>query len=155
MDKREKRFWDCVAFGIGNACWLWTKTKNDNGYGVTNFKGHRTTSHRISYILTKGKPPEGMVVMHSCDNRLCCNPAHLSVGTQKENIQEMHKKGRAGDTRNFGHKNGTTKYTDAQCQEMRRLHKEEKMTQTAISKKFGLAQSHVSRIIRGENRKVI
>ena len=155
MDKRELKFWQCVDFGIGDDCWLWTGTKTDAGYGTVVFKGERTTAHRIAYKLTKGEIPNGLVLMHKCDNRPCCNPAHLKPGTQKQNLADMHAKGRQGDCRNFGGKNGNTRITFEKCEEMRRLHNEQNITQTALAKMFGLGQSHVSRIIRHENRSVL
>jgi hypothetical protein len=73
-----------------DGCWLWLGRKQPNGYGIYKSK----YSHRFSYEIFKGEIPKGLVVMHSCDNRICCNPDHLSVGTYRDNIMDAVKKGR-------------------------------------------------------------
>lgn len=155
MEKRELQFWNCIKKLGDNDCWEWQKTKTKHGYGTVNYKGERTTAHRIAYKLTKNDIPKGLIVMHSCDNPACCNPSHLSVGTQKENISDMIKKGRCGDCRNFGDKNGRQKVSLLQCEEIRRLYAETSISQQALAKKYGLGQTQISRIIRHENRKLL
>lgn len=53
-------------------------------------------AHRVSYYVSKGEIPDGLCIMHSCDNKACVNPEHLSVGTNRENMQDMIRKGKAG-----------------------------------------------------------
>jgi hypothetical protein len=78
-----------------NGCWEWTNSiSSQTGYGKLVFKGLDMSAHRASYILFKGKIPKGKYICHSCDNKKCVNPDHLWVGTQKENMQDMIKKGR-------------------------------------------------------------
>lgn len=79
-------------------CWLWTgqiKSKNAP-YGVIEKNGAFLRAHRVSYELYKGPIPHGLVVMHACDNPMCVNPDHLSVGTPADNNLDMRRKGRAG-----------------------------------------------------------
>lgn len=94
-------FWAKVdQSGGGDACWPWiAKAKTNGGYGLAWFdlgRGLRVhVAHRVALFLTTGRRvPPGMDTLHSCDNRLCCNPAHLSIGTRKENMQDMARKGR-------------------------------------------------------------
>ncbi len=87
-----ERFWSKVD--QCGACWLWTGPRGGDGCGVFNFKGRPYSAHRTAYALTHGEIPPGLVVMHSCDNRWRVNPAHLRVGTQAENVRDMHSKGR-------------------------------------------------------------
>lgn len=64
------------------------------GYGQTRYEGKLWGTHRLAYVLTHGDIPKGLQVMHSCDNRSCCNPAHLSVGTNLDNVNDMIVKNR-------------------------------------------------------------
>lgn len=81
-------------------CWEWQKTKDRVGYGRLKVSlGSRDSfrhesAHRYSYLLFVGEIPTGMCVLHKCDNRSCVNPGHLFLGTQKDNIRDMHAKGR-------------------------------------------------------------
>jgi hypothetical protein len=84
----------------GGGCWLWTASRYPRGYGMFNLgrdaqgRQHTEYAHRISYVLHHGDIPTGKVVMHSCDNPQCVNPAHLSLGTQGDNIRDAARKGR-------------------------------------------------------------
>lgn len=80
-------------------CWEWTGAIASNGYGVFSFLSVMYTAHRASYIAHHGDIPDregshGGVVMHQCDNRKCVNPNHLTVGSQKDNLQDANQKGR-------------------------------------------------------------
>lgn len=91
----EDRFWKKV--NKTDSCWLWSGGKIETGYGVIGAGGKggkQLFAHRYSYELHKGKIPENMVVMHTCDNPSCVNPEHLLVGTYKDNTQDALKKGR-------------------------------------------------------------
>jgi hypothetical protein len=95
------RFWTKVQIGAADECWMWLAAKVPNGYGVVwvgigaKRPGNKEYAHRVSYCLEhKAWPPKGQVVMHSCDNRGCVNPAHLSLGTQRENLKQAVKRGR-------------------------------------------------------------
>ncbi len=82
---------------ITDSCWIWKGCVDKDGYG--QFKGifdsqRVRTAHRFSYVLFKGEIQKGLVVMHSCDNPSCVNPEHLSIGTIKDNLDDMRAKGR-------------------------------------------------------------
>ena len=93
----EVRFWAKVDVRGDDDCWEWTGCRKPSGYGQLNLgKGKpRGAAYRLSYEWAKGPIPEGQVVMHSCDNPPCVNPAHLSVGTQRDNALDMVSKGRS------------------------------------------------------------
>lgn len=87
----ELHFWSHVE--ITPDCWMWHGNIDTNGYGRTTFNGVRTGAHRVSYFLLKGEIPKGMMACHHCDNPKCVNPAHIFIGTQKDNMQDWTKKG--------------------------------------------------------------
>lgn len=82
-----------------NGCWNWQGEPDGPGYGATTFNGERWRTHRLAYYLSRGKRPK-RYVLHSCDNRLCCNPGHLREGTQQDNVDDMIERGRAFWQRN-------------------------------------------------------
>lgn len=76
-------------------CWEWQGGTNNIGYGMIRDDKRMRTTHRVSYEEHNNtKIPKYMCVCHSCDNPLCVNPQHLWLGTRKDNIQDMIKKGR-------------------------------------------------------------
>lgn len=93
------RFWRRVERSAPDVCWQWVGAKAKNGYGSFQPGGNGSPgmgAHRYCYELHHGPISGGRsaVVMHSCDNRLCVNPAHLSLGTHKQNTADMIAKGR-------------------------------------------------------------
>ncbi len=82
---------------IDGACWRWTGEKRTGGYGYIEVAGKAMRVHRVAYEVLVGPIPKGLVVMHSCDQRDCINPAHLSLGTIADNNRDMRRKGRASN----------------------------------------------------------
>lgn len=91
----EERFWSKVNVGKKNECWEWVGAIDTPGYGAFKFDGKKYNSHRIAWYLTHSDFPNELV-LHKCDNRLCCNPKHLFLGTYLDNAQDMVSKGRHG-----------------------------------------------------------
>lgn len=75
-------------------CWEWTRYRNKKGYGSVWRDGHFERVPRVSYEIFVGPIPEGLLILHRCDNPPCFNPDHLFPGTQAINIQDSVKKGR-------------------------------------------------------------
>lgn len=75
-------------------CWLWSMSLMSNGYGQLSGGGARYAAHRFSYQLHHGPIPDGMMVLHSCDNCACVNPAHLRAGTAQDNADDLTRRGR-------------------------------------------------------------
>lgn len=101
-----ERFWDKVDQSGGpDACWPWMGARNKphttrrgtefpGDHGRVRLAGQLMLAHRVAYELEKGPIPDGEKVLHSCDNPPCCNPAHLSTGTQSQNLAEAYARGR-------------------------------------------------------------
>ena len=117
--KLEERFWTKVQKTDG--CWQWLGSELKNGYGSFRFNGHTIRAHRMVWILTYGQIPEGKKVCHHCDNRLCMNPQHLFLGTQKDNIWDMIIKGRSPTVGKpqIGEANRNAQLTQKQALEIR------------------------------------
>lgn len=153
MDRREQRFWSDVGEPNEDGCMEWMGTRLPRGYGSVTYKGERTTAHRIAYRLRKGEIPPGKFVLHKCDNPACCNPEHLFVGTQKDNIDDMIAKGRGYKLPpRRGEQHGMCKLTDDQVKEIRTLYSTTRISQDALAARFNIGQSQVSRIIKGQSR---
>ena len=96
------RLWKNIDKRAPQECWPWTSERKVKGYGSIGRGGRgggNALAHRVVWELTHGPIPKssdyhGMVVMHRCDNRLCCNPAHLVLGSQSDNVRDMDAKGR-------------------------------------------------------------
>lgn len=98
-EKRRRQFWRKVL--KSDTCWEWQGYVGLDGYGklgtrVAN-RGVSYTAHRVAYESIHGSIPLGLVVCHKCDNRKCCNPEHLFLGTQRDNVLDMNTKGRRND----------------------------------------------------------
>lgn len=87
----ETKFWARVRKGDG--CWEWTKSTH-LGYGRIVYHAQDLEAHRVSWILAHGPIPDGLWVLHHCDNRLCVRPDHLFLGDIIENTRDRDRKGR-------------------------------------------------------------
>lgn len=85
-------------------CWLWAGNVNSRGYGTVKFAGRSHYVHRLVWRIHHRKPiPRGLVLMHKCDTRRCCNPKHTHPGSHRKNMRDMVKKGRAASRSNGRH----------------------------------------------------
>lgn len=140
-----KDFWDKVNIMDSADCWEWTGGRSKKGYGQINLilfgKSHILT-HRISWMLfNKMLVPDDLQILHSCDNKLCCNPKHLSSGTNLENIVQAIDRG----LRKVG-----TVLTVNEVRSIRDM--EGQMTYEEIACIFNVHRSTVGRIINKQRR---
>jgi hypothetical protein len=95
LSARIASFWDNADRSGGpDACWPWAKQRHSRGYGYFCIKKRKKFAHRVAWELATGGDASGLVVMHSCDNPPCVNPAHLRLGTARDNAQDCIAKGR-------------------------------------------------------------
>lgn len=94
--KREvaERFWSRVLKHPYPGCWEWQKITTHNGYGEIWVDGKMLRAHRVSWEMVNGKIPDGIFVLHKCDNPSCVNPSHLFLGTHQDNMDDCARKGR-------------------------------------------------------------
>jgi len=93
QEPMEVRFWRFV--NKTDECWLWQGAKvGQGGYGNFGVDKKHHLAHRVSYELANGPIPDGMWVLHRCDNPPCVNPDHLFLGTRSDNMKDAHQKGR-------------------------------------------------------------
>lgn len=146
--------------GPQGECWEWAAYRNKFGYGQF-YDGQRLMqAHRFIWQHTHGPIPDGMLVCHKCDNPPCCNPDHLFLGTDLDNMHDMSAKGRHWlqqhpekashfqlPSTQKGEQHWKAKLTDDAVQEMRRLYYEERQTFAELARQFKIHRSTARRII--------
>src|SRR5262245_1331567 len=115
LDSARQRFLD--RLDRSGECWPWTGARNRGGYGILGFQGKSELAHRVAMVLLANRRVAGFSVMHHCDNPPCCNPAHLFLGVQADNVADMERKRRGRHPR--GAKHGRAKLTWEQVGEIR------------------------------------
>jgi hypothetical protein len=152
----EDRFWSKVdKSGGADACWNWTASLTRKGYGQFSINSKPFTAHRISYQFAVGEIPNGLFVCHTCDNRRCCNPKHLFVGTHIDNMQDMVRKGRQavnqkGGSSKFGEENNQHKLTVNQVNYIRQRYAEGGIYQRELAVEMGVHVTTILRILNGK-----
>ena len=131
-------------------CWEWGGYTNPSGYGQTRIGGRNgkaILAHRLSWLVYIGEIPDGMHILHKCDNPPCCNPSHLFAGTNTDNIIDRVKKNRSN--RWIKHapreKHPSTKILKNDLDEMLRL-RESKVKVVEIAKMFNICKEHCSKL---------
>ena len=122
-------------------CLVWQMYCDDSGYGVRFYKGRKWKVHRAAWDEQVGPIPDGVYVLHTCDNPPCYNVDHLFLGTQADNVADMARKGR----------HGRSTLTNAQCLEIRaRRQAGDKVH--ALAAEYGVTPGTISRIANGVRR---
>lgn len=160
--------------GITDECWYWKGAPGPGGKGQFKVQGLVLRPSRVSYILHKGDIPVGLLILHSCDNPLCVNPAHLRTGTHQDNMNDMTLRGRQAkgdrhgtrirpetvargnkhgtrlhpETVRRGTKNGNAKLNEEEVRTMRRLYKEYKTSTYILAKQFGVSQRQAYCVVK-------
>lgn len=144
----ETRFNGFVARKGVAECWLWQARISTNGYGSFKIKSRPVSAHRVALMLHLGRQLEtGEHVLHSCDSKLCCNPAHLRAGSNAENRREAVERGRVNRWagRRAGDKNPAAKLNSEQVGRIR----SSAATCDALAAEFGVSFATISAIRSG------
>lgn len=128
-----------------DVCWPWTGAIVSKGYGNIRWQGKNLSTHRVAFDECVDDIPEGMMVCHHCDNRICCRPSHLFLGTNQDNVDDMTIK----DRHCFGEKNGRAKLTEIQVQEIFCLAWRDGITRQEICNQYAISLQTVWEIKTG------
>jgi hypothetical protein len=134
---------------VENQCWIWKSLTRFYGYGHTTIRNRSIAAHRAAWIAWKSDIPEGLFVLHKCDNPACINPEHLFLGNQLDNMHDMIKKNRENYAK--GENSATSLLNNEQIKEIRRLKGVE--SSYKICERFGVAASTIRSIWSGRNWK--
>jgi hypothetical protein len=148
----DARFWAKVDKNSSpHGCWLWTASLHPRGYGMFNCQDQNIKAHRVAWLLEHGFIPKGLSVLHSCEHlyvpeditcRRCVR--HLYLGTQGDNIRDMHRTGRCDRS---GSRNGRAKLTYDQAEEIRQQYAGSK---AALARQYGVSGTAISYILQGK-----
>ncbi len=131
-------------------CWEWVGSLNSDGYGrlrAGNRDGHRWLAHRLAYHLLVEPIPDGLMVRHKCDNPPCCNPSHLELGTNADNMRDRNERDRC--CRLYGEARWNASLTDDDVRTVRRM-LGQGFTQDEVAATVGTSQATVSAIKLGK-----
>lgn len=138
----EEKFWANVEKpNDQDSCWRWGGHLN-KGYGQIHNGIKAWKAHRASYVINVGPIPDGMCVLHRCDNPECTNPRHLFLGTQLDNLKDMAAKKRGKNGNLKGSDVGNSKLTESDVLEIRQAQD----SQSSLARRFGVGRSTIFRI---------
>jgi hypothetical protein len=144
----KERFFKYIDKDSKHGCWNWIGNKRGKygGFSIGPRENGTILAHRFSWAMHNNKEiPKGMVVMHLCDNPLCVNPSHLSVGTYMENTHDMLKKGRHTYIAHVGEKNGKSVLNEKIVREIRQSN----MNHAELGRFYGVATSTIRGVRSG------
>ena len=152
---RGESFWGFVNKGGLGGCWLWTSSTSPFGHGMFTHREQtpRTQrAHRVSWEFANGHIPVGLLVCHHCDIPACVNPAHLFLGTMKDNAQDASQKGR------YAQQKDKSKYVLANRKKSKLTAETVALIKSqlrerngaALARKYGVTKECISGIRRGK-----
>ena len=150
----ENHLLDHVA-RTASGCWEWQRCRVESGYGKVNIDKVLYRVHRVSYVLFCGPIPDGLYVCHRCDNPPCCNPTHLFLGTNSENMRDCVGKGRFEKggrccpplNRSWGEKCSLSKLTAEQVKSIRAEYIPYVVTYKMLARKYGVHPETILNVV--------
>lgn len=127
-------------------CRVWIRCHDKAGYGKI-WNGKQVSVHRLAWELLKGPIPDGLWVLHQCDNPPCWRVKHLFLGTALDNTRDMVEKGRLNIPRLQGSKHGNAKLSDEGVLEIREYYANNKIAQTVLGERFNVNHATINDII--------
>lgn len=118
--------------------------RNSSGYGELTIDRKFVLAHRLSYELSFGPIPDGLIVRHKCDNPPCVDPDHLEVGTHSDNFRDRDERGRTAR----GMTNGTAKLTDEDVRKIRQM-RSDGWTYAELAALCGVGTTTIGRVVKG------
>jgi transposase len=141
----ECRVWSHIDKKSKNECWNYIGNEKDTGYGRVGLNGKTKLIHRVIWEIAKGPIPDNVNVCHTCDNKLCCNPKHLFLGTQKDNMEDCKQKGRIKNNPNKMHSKPFL--TNEQILQIQKEYKKNNTGYKQLSKKYNVHYTTIYKII--------
>lgn len=151
MNQVLQRFWSKVEKRSETECWPWTAGKDKRGRGMFQMGGRNRIASRVALELSGVTVPADRAVCHHCDNPTCCNPSHLFIGTQADNMADAAQKKRMEGQK--GEKHNAAKLTDEIVLECRRRYAAGGIMAKDLAKEFGVSGTSMQKAINGENWK--
>lgn len=141
------QFFENIQVARPDDCHVWTGRCSSDGYGLMWCrKEGLMVASRLVWEYTHGPIPDGKLVCHQCDNPPCCNVKHLFLGTNKDNITDMVRKGRGAK----GETSGKSKLTELTVIEIRKLYSTGNYTLVELGKKFNVSHQNISSVVKKE-----
>lgn len=148
--EQAERFFS--RFTRAEGCWEWQGHPDEDGYGQMRIGKRRVAkAHRISWMIHKGIVPDGLCVLHRCDNPPCVNPDHLFLGTSTDNNKDRDSKGRGNAPK--GERVRSAKLTNMTAAQILQDFIPGTTTEAHLAKKYGVTQGAINSLLRGRSWK--
>lgn len=146
----KPNFWDNVDKRGADECWEWQAARKGPGYGTFRKTkgGPPFNAHRVAYELANGPIPPGLHVCHRCDNPPCVNPAHLFVGTARDNVRDRVAKGRF-----IGEQSSTPKLRETDVAGILDAYAAGGISMRELGARYGVTWGNVRSIVYGKTWK--